>query len=145
MLGYSPEELIGMHVLQAHPPHRRDEVASVIRLMLAHELNSCHIPLLTKSGEQIAVETRVEAGRWSGREVLFGVSRDITCQTLTNTRFLTTEPGVYQLHCGNNRMGHFILKCVTTALEFHRRLLTGHPRGSATHSSGYSSSSLAAQ
>jgi PAS domain S-box-containing protein len=77
-LGYSPDELNGMHVLQIHPPHRRDEAAAVIRLMLAHELNSCHIPLLTKSGQQIPVETKVEVGRWSGRDVLFGVSRDIT-------------------------------------------------------------------
>jgi PAS domain S-box-containing protein len=77
-LGYSADELKSMNVLQVHPPHRRDEAASVIRLMLAHELKSCHIPLIAKSGEQIPVETIVESGQWSGRDVLFGVSRDIT-------------------------------------------------------------------
>ncbi len=40
--------------------------------------NRCDLPILNKKGSKIQVETRVSRGKWGGREVLFGISRDIS-------------------------------------------------------------------
>ncbi|MCC6486749.1 MAG: response regulator, partial [Candidatus Hydrogenedentes bacterium] len=77
-LGYSREELRGMDVLSVHPPDRRSEAAAIVVAMLAGECEFCPIPLQTKDGSLIPVETRVTAGAWGGRPALFGICRDIT-------------------------------------------------------------------
>ena len=77
-LGYSSDELLGMPVTGVHPPDRREEAMAIVKAMLAGEASICPVPLRTKDGDLIAVETKVTQGRWAGQEVLFGISRDIT-------------------------------------------------------------------
>ena len=76
-LGYSAEDLLDMVVLDLHPPDRREEAASLVAEMVAGKTSVCTVPILTKGGTLIPVETRVTRGRWSDKEVLFGVSRDM--------------------------------------------------------------------
>ncbi len=77
-LGFTSEELIGTNVLMVHPPERRDEAGFIVGEMLAGRASFCPVPLVTKEGSQIPVETRVIFGKWDGQEVLFGISRDVT-------------------------------------------------------------------
>jgi PAS domain S-box-containing protein len=77
-LGYAPEELKGLHVLEVHPPERRAEAAKIVEEMLQGKARFCPVPLYTKSGDQIPVETRVILGQWDNETVLYGISRDIT-------------------------------------------------------------------
>ena len=77
-LGYSADELSSMHVLELHPEDKRAEAAAIIKEMMNGNLTECPVPLLAKNGAIIPVETKVTKGRWRGREVLFGTSRDIT-------------------------------------------------------------------
>jgi PAS domain S-box-containing protein len=77
-LRYTPEELIGEHVLSVHPPDRRDEAMAIISAMLAGEATHCPVPVITKDGIEIPVETRVRPGTWAGRPALFGISRDVS-------------------------------------------------------------------
>lgn len=77
-LGYSGEELLNMMVLELHPPARREEASTIIGEMLSGKTSDCPIPLMTKTGDLIPVETKVSRGQWGGRDVLFGISRDIT-------------------------------------------------------------------
>jgi PAS domain-containing protein len=67
-----------MHVLDFHPEVRREEAAAIIKEMMNGNLTECPVPLLAKSGAIIPVETKVTKGRWRGRGVLIGISRDIT-------------------------------------------------------------------
>ncbi|MCF8215514.1 MAG: PAS domain S-box protein [Chlorobium sp.] len=76
-LGYTDQELCGMHVLKTHPPDRKDEAMRNIERMIAGKQTVCLVPLLTKSGELIPVETKINPGIWNGQPVLFGISRDI--------------------------------------------------------------------
>jgi diguanylate cyclase (GGDEF)-like protein/PAS domain S-box-containing protein len=78
LLGYSAAELQGRSVLAVHPPARRDEATAIIRDLLAGRSTVCPIPLQTKAGALIPVETRISQGEWNGRPALFGVSRDMT-------------------------------------------------------------------
>ncbi len=77
-LGYSESELGKMHVLDLHPPERRQEAAAVVADMLEGKTSLCSIPLMTKSGDLIPVETIVTRGKWDGETVLFGISRDVS-------------------------------------------------------------------
>jgi PAS domain S-box-containing protein len=77
-LGYTSNELYGRSVLTVHPPVQHDEVRTVVAAMIAGETETCTIPLQTKDGRCIPVETRVTAGVWDGHPVLFGIARDMT-------------------------------------------------------------------
>ncbi|HRD66753.1 MAG TPA: PAS domain S-box protein [Candidatus Competibacter sp.] len=77
-LGYSTAELQGRSVLAVHPPNRHDEATTILRDLLAGRGTISPIPLQTKAGDLVPVETRVSRGEWNGRPALFGVSRDMT-------------------------------------------------------------------
>lgn len=88
-LGYPLEELKGKSVLSLHPEERRSEVAKVIVDVIAGKLASFQIPLVTKQGKQIYVETLAKFGVWNGKPSIFGVSKDITQLKLSEEKFST--------------------------------------------------------
>jgi PAS domain S-box-containing protein len=77
-LGYQEEELVGSPMAKVHPPDRQEEAKAIIAAMIAEKIDSCSIPLLCKDGTLIPVETKFTKGHWSGEDMLFGISRDIT-------------------------------------------------------------------
>ncbi len=86
-LGFSMEELLGVSVLQVHPAERRDEAARIVAAMLEGKADHCPIPLQTRSGRLVPVETRVVAGQWNGAPALFGVSRDMSRIAASEEKF----------------------------------------------------------
>ena len=86
-LGYSFDELSGKSVLMVHPQNLKDEVELAVKDMLNGTVDFCTFPLMTKSGFQIPVETRVSQGFWDGNPVIFGVSKDITKIKLSEEKF----------------------------------------------------------
>jgi PAS domain S-box-containing protein len=86
-LGYSCEELLGKSVLMVHPAERRDEAGRIVGEMLQGLAAFCPVPILTKSGVAIPVETRVSRGSWDEKPVLFGVSKDISQVRLSEEKF----------------------------------------------------------
>jgi PAS domain S-box-containing protein len=86
-LGYSWEELSGQSVLMVHPPERREEAGRIVGEMLQGITEFCPVPVLTKSGIQIPVETRITPGFWDGRPVIFGVTKDISKLKLSEEKF----------------------------------------------------------
>jgi PAS domain S-box-containing protein len=90
-LGFDREELIGKSVLTVHPKERHDEAKEVIAAMLAGKTENCLIPVMTKDGRLIPVETKVKKGWWGGREAIFGITRDITERIRTEEERLEWE------------------------------------------------------
>jgi PAS domain S-box-containing protein len=86
-LEYSEQELLNESVLLVHPADRRDEAGRIVGEMLAGTSEFCPVPIVTKSGNQIPVETRVKAGFWNGVPVIFGVSKDISQIQLSEQKF----------------------------------------------------------
>jgi PAS domain S-box-containing protein len=86
-LQYTSEELLSKSVLQVHPPERREEAGRIVGEMLAGSADFCPVPLVTKSGEYIPVETRVKAGFWDGKPVIFGVTKDVSKIKLSEEKF----------------------------------------------------------
>jgi two-component system, cell cycle sensor histidine kinase and response regulator CckA len=77
-LGYTAAELTGMHALDLHPPDQRPAAADILAGMLAGRNVICPIPLQTRDGTSIPVETKVCFGEWSGRKAFIGITRDIS-------------------------------------------------------------------
>ena len=77
-LGYSAEELSQMNLVDLQPPELKEEVKTIFAKMMAGDLSTSPIPLMTKDGHKIAVETKAVRGRWNDQEVLFAISRDIS-------------------------------------------------------------------
>jgi len=86
-LGYQKEELIGKPVLMLHPSDRRAEAGQIVGEMLQGITEYCPVPICTKTGIQIPVETRISQGFWDGNPVLFGVTKDITKVQLSEEKF----------------------------------------------------------
>jgi len=86
-IGYSQEELMDMDLLLLHPPERRDEALTVFQAMMSGVRDDCNIPLYTKAGLYIPVETRVVKGLWQGQSVFYGISKDLTRIKRANDRF----------------------------------------------------------
>jgi|GEM_PF-4470752 len=107
-LGYTLEELKGMHVLGVHPPERREEAGFIVGEMIAGRISFCPVPLYTKQGKTIPVETRVVKGKWDNIDVLFGISRDITERQKTQRELELRES--YLSAVINNHPGMFWLK-----------------------------------
>jgi PAS domain S-box-containing protein len=81
-LGYSINELHHASILSLHPPAMRGEAAQCVADMVAGQREICPLPLLTRDGRQIPVETKVAPGFWENQPALIGVSRDLSdrCQ-----------------------------------------------------------------
>jgi PAS domain S-box-containing protein len=89
-LHYSSEELASMNVCELHSPEDITLVTSTFSQMIDGTKTTCTIPLLTKEGNSIPVETRVSRGWWSGRPVFFGISRDITEENIIRHKLIET-------------------------------------------------------
>ena len=77
-LHYSLEEISTKHVLDFHPTEEHEKAAGNFAELLTGTQTVCLIPLQTKEGRHIPVETKVTRGIWNNKPVLFGISRDIT-------------------------------------------------------------------
>ena len=77
-IGYTMEELFNKSVLVVHPPEKYDEAMVILEKMLKGEKDSCDIPILTKDGRLIPVETKITGGRIANKDILLGISRDMT-------------------------------------------------------------------
>ena len=86
-LEYTKEELIGQSVLFVHPEARRAEAGDTVAAMLAGTKDFCPVPVISKSGVQIQVETRVYPGIWDGKPALFGVAKDVTQMKQSEEKF----------------------------------------------------------
>lgn len=90
-LGYTAEELQQLHVIDIHLPERREEALLFLDEMLAGNDLYCPVPLYTKEGTQIPVETHMIMGQWDGKDVLLGISRDVTERQKTEAALRESE------------------------------------------------------
>ena len=86
-LEFTVDELYKQSVLLAHPPGRREEVWRIVGEILSGTSEFCGVPVETKSGKQIPVETKVKPGFWNGEPVIFGVSKDVSKINLSEEKF----------------------------------------------------------
>lgn len=86
-LHYTKDELYQKNVLVVHPKEREDEVLQTVSDMISGKIDFCSIPIITKEGRYIPVETRVFRGVWNRKNVIFGISKDISELKLSEEKF----------------------------------------------------------
>ena len=72
-LGYSPDELRTMHILDLHPGSQRPSAERIFSEMLKEERTTCPLPAARRDGTIIPTETRVWLGKWSCADAGFGI------------------------------------------------------------------------
>jgi PAS domain S-box-containing protein len=77
-LGYKYDELFMHHLSVIHPPEQKKEVEFLVNEMFAGNVFNSFIPLMTRDGKRILVETHVNRSVWNDRNVIFSLSKDIT-------------------------------------------------------------------
>jgi PAS domain S-box-containing protein len=86
-LGYTDEDLAGMRVRDLHPEDRRREADEIFAAMARGDQSHCPLPLISRSGVLIPVETRIWTGKWNGADCIFGVSKDLSAEQEAQQRF----------------------------------------------------------
>ena len=79
MLGYSPEEVMNMHISEFHPPAEIERVAECFSAQVSGEQSLARdIPCLRKDGTVLYADVNAMPVTVDGRECLVGIFRDIT-------------------------------------------------------------------
>ena len=86
-LGYSEDELIGKSVYMVHPEDKRGETANTAIGVLPGKVQYSPLPVITKYGREIPVETHITEGEWNGVPVTFGVMKDVSTITRSEEKF----------------------------------------------------------
>ena len=68
----------GKSIYSLHPPELRKEAEIYLGEILASRRTYCPIPLISKSGDLLYVETIISQGRWNGNPAIFSLSKDLT-------------------------------------------------------------------
>jgi PAS domain S-box-containing protein len=77
-LQYKPQELLGKSIYSLHPPEQREAAGIYLNEILESKRDFCPIPLITKSGDLLYVETKISRGIWNGESAIFSLSKDLT-------------------------------------------------------------------
>jgi PAS domain S-box-containing protein len=86
-LGYTRKELSGKSFLMIHSPEHHNEASTIFSKILSGVTNFYPIPVMTKSGIKIPVETRAAYGNWDGRPAIVRVSKDVSKLALSEEKF----------------------------------------------------------
>ncbi len=86
-LGYDSDELKTMYFRDMHAAEQRQEAETIITEMLRGKRQNCPLPLASKEGVLLPVETKVWFGKWNGTDCIFGISKDLSAEMEAQQRF----------------------------------------------------------
>ncbi len=119
-LGYSIDELRSRSVLEVHPAELREEAAVVVGRMISGEEKVCHIPVQSREGRRLPVETKITPGSWSGTPAIFGITRDVSERILLEKKVRETSERLELALRGGN-LGTWDWNIVTGEVVFNQR------------------------
>ena len=86
-LGFSEDQLKGMHLLQLYPAAMRADGEQIVQQILEGEREVCTLPLLARDGALVPVESRIWRGKWDGIDCIFSISKNLTLEQEATQRF----------------------------------------------------------
>ncbi len=90
-LGYTEEEILSMTAIDLHSNEKVQETIRILGEINEGKRSDCPLPLKTKDGRFIPVDTHVTLGKWGDKDVFIGISRDITERQRTEDALKTSE------------------------------------------------------
>ena len=85
-LEYTYNTIKRMSLEQLHNPAQLDEAKEIFKRMIAGEETRCTVPLISRTGDLIPVETKVTKGSWHNAPAIYGISRDVTERDRTENK-----------------------------------------------------------
>jgi len=128
-LGYTPDELKEMHLLDVHPADKRQEAEFIFGAMFKGERESCPLPLQSKDGALVPVETRVWFGKWNGEHCLFGICKNLSAEQEAQQRFerlFRNNPSLIALSTLPDRRFMDVNDAFLMTLGYSREDIIGH-------------------
>lgn len=77
-LGYTSAEMKNMNIMEFYPKDKQNESKNILKNLIEGKRAVCPIPLVTKNGDYLPVETRLWIGTWDGIKCIFTVSKDLS-------------------------------------------------------------------
>jgi PAS domain S-box-containing protein len=131
-LEYTKEELIGQPVLMVHPEAQRAEAGAIVAAMVAGTRDFCPVPVISKNGTKIQVETRVYPGVWDSKPALFGVTKDVSSIKQSEEKFSRAfQAGSNLMAISTIQTGVYrdVNEMFLQVLEYKREEVIGRPSG----------------
>lgn len=128
-LGYSPEELAARHLLELHPLAYRMEATAIFGEMARGERGSCPLPLQTRDGRLLPVDTRVWLGRWNGEPCVYGICKDLSHQEAARQKFdrlFHSNPALMAVSSGPEGLFTEVNQVFLDTLGYRREEVIGH-------------------
>ncbi|MEI7891686.1 MAG: CHASE domain-containing protein [Myxococcales bacterium] len=86
-LGYTSDKLKEMHMLDVHPPDKRQEAEAIFVAMCQGDRESCSVPMMRQDGVLVPVGTRAWLGKWNGEDCIFGICKNMSAEQEATLRF----------------------------------------------------------
>jgi len=86
-LHYTTDDLLNKQIDVIHPEDRRAEAKIIVSNMFTGKADTCSIPLITKEGDLIPVDTHVKSGFWNDQPAYFAVCKDLSEIRLSEEKF----------------------------------------------------------
>jgi PAS domain S-box-containing protein len=131
-LGYREDEIQKMHVLDLHPPDKRQEAEGIFAEMFSGERDSCPLPLERKNGALMPVETRVWFGKWSGADCIFGICKDLSKEQAALqkfNKFFSSNPALMAVTTMAERRFTEVNESFLSTLGYSRKEVVGRTGG----------------
>ena len=106
-LQYKPEELLGKPISLLHSAEMRNDAEKYLNEILEGHRRFCPLPLLSKSGKLLDVETEISKGKWNGKDAIFSISKDFT-EKLQTEEFVRRIEERYRILFSNINDGVFV-------------------------------------
>ncbi len=127
-LGFSPAEMVSMHILDFNPPGQRAEAEQIFAEMFAGKRSTCPLPLVRKEGTLLPAETRVWFGSWNNQRCMFGVAKDLSKEQESLQKFnkiFDLNPALMAISTMSDRTFIEVNRTFITTLGYHRDEVIG--------------------
>lgn len=76
--GYSDTDLLNFAIADLHPEKYRSDVAHAVSLIIKQGRYLCNLPIISKHGKIIPVESLFWMGKWNGKDAMFSLAKDLS-------------------------------------------------------------------
>lgn len=90
-LGYTEAQLLRLSIADLHPAERSAEVDRAMAALIRTGAGGCAIPLVSREGETVSVESRLFRAEGSDGTVYVGICKDMTILRRTETLAMNTR------------------------------------------------------
>jgi PAS domain S-box-containing protein len=85
--GYADTDLINFGIADLHPEKNKQDVDKAFSLILEQGKYLCNLPVISKSGKIIPVESLFWMGIWNGRDAIFSIAKDLSKEVEAMQKF----------------------------------------------------------